>query len=521
MADTIDNLLAANRSSGVLNAIANPPQVNPLAAMNSAAEAVRSRYGVQQMSAALAAGRAYQAATDPNTGNVDTLQANKILAADPAGTLAMQTTATSGQTLQQAQQTRDLQAQQAVNVGIASVLSLPMERQTRDTYTQLLNSLPVTQQDKAAAVQDMPQSDDPAAWRQYGMRHLFGNLSGPDQATRVLPQGGSATMPQGVVPYTQSPAVGAYAGGGIQAQPGGVAAGTSPEFRQMPVPGPVDANNRPTVITREQSINLATGGGVPGGGGQVQTPAGLPPSLRNPARAGDAPGAAPPAVPGVQRGSGGVGYVSGPSPQQASANEATGKANADYFQGVANQGTQAQQQGAVLSTMLSEAARFPTGPVRYNDGKAFIQKYAAPLAAAVGIKPEIIATGESIDKMAAGIADAQAAGSDARLAVIQKANPSSANTPEGLSLILRQLQGNADYLGVRAQMAREWGDKSDRDGFEKQGAGQLNPQVFQYNRLTPEQKTPFFDNLTKKDKAQFKSDYLWAQSRGWVGNGNQ
>lgn len=515
MADTIDNLLAANRSSGVLNAIANPPQVNPLAAMNSAAEAVRSRYGVQQMGAALAAGRAYQAATDPNTGNVDTLQANKILAADPAGTLAMQTTATSGQTLQQAQQTRDLQAQQAVNVGIASVLSLPMERQTRDTYTQLLNSLPVTQQDKAAAVQDMPQSDDPAAWRQYGMRHLFGNLSGPDQATRVLPQGGSATMPQGVVPYTQSPAVGAYAGGGIQAQPGGVAAGTSPEFRLAPVPGPADANNRPTVITREQSINMATGGGVPGGGGQVQTPAGLPPSLRNPARVGA--DAAPPPVPGVQRGPGGVGYVSGPSPQQAAANEATGKAAADYFQGIANQGTQAVQQAAILSNMQAEARNFPIGPTKTNELKAWMQRYSPTVASAFGVKPDEVAANQSFDKLAAQIQDAQGAGSDARLAVIQKANPTSANTPEGIDLILRQLQGNADYLRARGRLAGKW-DSSDRSGFDSEVGYNLNPQVFQYQRLTPAQKTTFYHSLTSEDeRTRFRADYSYAQGKGLIG----
>ena len=112
--------------------------------------------------------------------------------------------------------------------------------------------------------------------------------------------------------------------------------------------------------------------------------------------------------------------------------------------------------------------------------------------------------------MANQLADAQGAGSDARMHVQQGANPSSHNTPAGLSLIVGQLRGNIDYLKAREQLAAAWPDKSDNTGFESTIGAHLDPRAFQYSRLTPQQKTDYFKGIADKDA--FITAYNWAKT---------
>ena len=84
-----------------------------------------------------------------------------------------------------------------------------------------------------------------------------------------------------------------------------------------------------------------------------------------------------------------------------------------------------------------------------------------------------------------------------------------------MDLIIRQLRGNADYLQARSQLAAAYPDQSDRPGFEASVASNLDPRVFQYNRLTAPQKTTFFNSMADKDPATAKAfikSYDWAQS---------
>src|SRR6185312_13501903 len=251
----------------------------------------------------------------------------------------------------------------------------------------------------------------------------------------------------------------------------------------------------PIMGTRQQFIESAGGLGT----GR------LPPALRNPA----APAPAP------------QGVIAGVGPAQEASLTTQGGASAKAFQDIAEHGVQARAQGAILDTMLGDTQQFVTGPGAggIKSFRSVVQRISPSAAAAFGISPEAIAANESFDKFANQLADAQGAGSDARLAVNQGANPSSHLTPAGVDLIIRQLRGNADYLQARSRLAATYPDQTDRAGFESKIASHLDPRVFQYARMTGEQKANFY--RSQADKSAFRKSWDWALTNGLVSNAAQ
>ena len=245
--------------------------------------------------------------------------------------------------------------------------------------------------------------------------------------------------------------------------------------------------------TREQFLNQ-TGTSSFGGGR-------LPSALRNPS--------APP-----------QGVVTGLGPAQAAAAAETGSQSAKAFQDITTQGIQARNQSAVLGNMLADASQFAVGPEKINDFRKTLTRYAPSFAASFGVDPKSVAANESFDKLANQLADAQGAGSDARLAVTQHANPSSALSPGGVDLILRQLQGNSDYLQARQRLAAAWPDTSDRRGFEEK-AGNIDPRAFQFERMTPQQKVEYAKSLSEADLTKVKKAYNYAATNGLFGVSDQ
>lgn len=235
----------------------------------------------------------------------------------------------------------------------------------------------------------------------------------------------------------------------------------------------------------------------------------VPPALRNPNAASAVP----------------AGVVTGLGPAATAAANTTGTQSAGAFQHIADQGVQAKSQGAVLDSMLGDIGQNPgqflpgPGAEGIKDFKKALQRIAPQFAASFGISPDSIAANESFDKFAAQLADAQGAGSDARLAVTQHANPSSTLTPESADLIIRQLRGNADYLAARAQLAAAYPDKTDRAGFEANEGKNLDPRVFQIARMRPAQKATFYNSM--QDKPAFQRSYQWAQQNGLIPNASQ
>ncbi len=245
----------------------------------------------------------------------------------------------------------------------------------------------------------------------------------------------------------------------------------------------------------------------------------LPPSLRNPARTPAAqptpPSASLPAAPATP-----TPVAGGLGPAQNSALAATGTQSASAFQSIADQGAKARAQDAILANMQADAAQFVTGPGAegIKQFKSIMVRLGDSIGRDFGIDKEALAANVSFDKLANQIADAQGAGSDARLAVNQAANPSSHLTPSGVDLVLRQLRGNADYIVARANAAAKYPDKADREGFEAKVGANLDPRVFQFQRMTPAQRAAYYKGLTDKDA--FKKAYSWAEQNKLIGGGN-
>lgn len=267
--------------------------------------------------------------------------------------------------------------------------------------------------------------------------------------------------------------------------------------------------------------------GGPGGFKGAPSPLGtgrIPAALRNPAAGGGAGALPASGVAGTPATSpttsmpaaGAVtGIVAGaPGPADVAAASTTGTGSATAFQQIADLASGAPDRRAGLQNMLADTSQFVTGPGQegIKTAQAVFQRLAPSVSAALGITPESIAANESFDKIAARIASQQGAGSDARLGVAQAANPSSKLTPKGVDLILRQLIGNEDYIQARAKLAATYPNQTDRAGFETKIGANLDPRVFQFSRMTGDQRKTFFDSL--KDKGAFKKAYGWAEGQG-------
>lgn len=294
-------------------------------------------------------------------------------------------------------------------------------------------------------------------------------------------------------------------GGGFTAAGAGVPQFPSRSELATRVPGPPGPGGAPTTVPLGSVTPPTLGGPAASTLGDGR----LPSALRNPAN----PAAPPLASPTGQ-------VTTGIGPAQAAAQSATGGQAATRFTEIADQGVRAQSQDAILSNMLTEAAQFTTGAMadRVKKFGQFTVRFAPGLGRAFGVDEKTIAANESFDKLAAQIADAQGAGSDARLAVNQTANPNSSLSEEGVRLVINQLRGNADYMRARATLAANWPDKSDHQGFE-QFAKNLDPRVFQLIRMSPEQRTTFFNKMPAADREAVKQSWAWANSQGIGGGG--
>src|SRR4051812_37331452 len=124
MADDLTNLLAANRSSSVLQGIANPAQINPLAAITSGNQAAQAEFTTQKMQADRAAGQAFLNSIDPNTGKPNQEQLLRNLRGDPTTAFAAQRSAQEGQTLD----TGTYQLHSTKLAGVSSALSELLSR---------------------------------------------------------------------------------------------------------------------------------------------------------------------------------------------------------------------------------------------------------------------------------------------------------------------------------------------------------------------------------------------------------
>jgi hypothetical protein len=325
-------------------------------------------------------------------------------------------------------------------------------------------------------------------------------FGGPPPAPPGGPPGASAA------PYPQS-------GGGI----GSVLAPPAAGQRSDATP-PANANVAAMIQGMQQArANPLGGGTMTAGPGAGPSPA---PSVERPPEPGwgtspgsysygTAPAARPAPTPNQPAPPAAKSPFDRPAISLSPAEEEQAKGAGARFDAEATAGTQAQAQQAVLGNMLADTAQFSTGPLASIVGKFRNLAIALNLP---GVNVEAQSAKESFGKLAAGLANAQGAGSDSRMNVTIQANPHEELSPAGVDLVVRQLQGNADYLQARQKLAQDWPAKSDYNGFA-QSVRQLDPRVFQYERMLPDQKATWFKALDRRDQTAFMNAHGWAEDK--------
>ncbi len=530
-----------------------PPQ--PINMLAAAGQAATTADQVLRVQANKLIGQNVQTATDPTTGVVDTNKLNVLNAQTPGAAYGAQASAAQSQALQQAQQSRSIEAQGHVNQTLTSLLSQPdsaMTPQTiRSSLDQLLANGSINAQDEQAVLAGVNAGDgSPGAIRQQLVQHAVANLGGPAALQQIYgtptAQDNGQQVQPGITRGVLNPdAPGAFvpAGQPTQTYPSRAdlmsRTNTGVNGQGQPTQGPVGSVTPPN-LTGPAGAGMAPGGAPsPLGNGRLP----MPPALLNanrpppatPAGGGgyapplpiDAPDAATPAAPAAPAGPAApavspTGVVAaGNAPGVEAAATANAAASQAAFHDISTQGVQARSQNAILGNMLGDTAGFASGETNTNNFKTALQRQAPGIAHAFGIDASSVAANESFDKLANQIAGQQGAGSDARLAVAQHGNPSSALSQAGVDSILRQLQGNADYLQARAKVAAAYPDQMNSAKFEAEVGSQLDPRAFQFDRMTPDQRRTYAQSLSPTDRLTVQRAYQEAGRRGVLSSGWQ
>lgn len=141
----------------------------------------------------------------------------------------------------------------------------------------------------------------------------------------------------------------------------------------------------------------------------------------------------------------------------------------------------------------------------------------------ITMTPDQLKAGESFDKIANQISLNQSQmfhGSDAGLHTVVGANPSSSMSKFGREGVIDMLQGNQDaidttrkaWLKARANGA----PASSYDLFAERMGEEIDPRVFQFNRLSRENQQKFLSQMNPEDIAPFEEKYKSAVDKKWV-----
>lgn len=522
MSGSISDLVQAQRSGNLLDAIAHPAQVNLLGAYNAAADTAGKMWDIRKLQAAQAAGEAQLSGIDANGLYQPNVAATALKNAGPGAALAAGPTLESSERLGTSSTARGIATSRLIASAVAPLIDPTL---TPDAQFH---------QGVSDVAQQLIARGVPAAQVIGGLTHLSND---PTQARRQL-----EVMRQGMLPPDQLEQ-NIYGRPGTQTGQGGETIGTRQNTRTgavtpaqpagtgaalgLPPSGPVKLGQTAAGLdimgTPQQGKNVAEGRDMNDNGPASPTasPLGtgrLPPAaLRNPNKPAP-PAAAPTAPPGVTPLPGG-GYTTGQSTAQQTAQTATGTGSASRFNAYADQDVAAQSQVALLGNMLGDAAQFATGPGAQGvkTFKQVLTSWTPKIAQSFGINPESVSAQESFDKLAAQIVSTQqGAQTDSRMQVQEAGSPHSGLTPQGVDLIIRQLQGNADYIRARAKLAAGYPDKTDHAAFQA-SISDLDPRAFQFSRMTGPQRRTYITTLSGDDKRAVENAYNWAHDKGLVG----
>jgi len=331
MADDLNALLQANRSSSVLEGIANPPQFNPLAAQNSAVQAASAMYGIREKQAQQAWGDILQQATDAN-GNVDYQKAQRLAAGTPAASMGMMSALKDTSALRGSQINNTAGHMALLGTAAMTVAKDPRDANVHAAFDNLAaHGVPREEIDRERARWlAMPEAERQQNAFRIGLTNLseLQRVLGLTTQTNIGGQDVAATVHQ---PSPGQPAGALTVGPGAidrTVDPGNLTGFTSvPANEQDVKDGKASAVGQTIYVPNADMIQRGGYGkllppGVRGGGaapgapgvvtrdGQVASPANPPRLLRVPGAAPTpaAPGAAPGAAPAAPAPTGNTGF---------------------------------------------------------------------------------------------------------------------------------------------------------------------------------------------------------------------
>lgn len=504
-------------------------QYNPVQAMGNALSVASKVYDLRTQQANQAIGSILQQATDQN-GNVDYEKAGQLAAqAGPVVQMGMQSYLQNASVMRGQQLAQGLNRNQAVGNAIIGALNGTddgLHDRVVGGLQQLVSNGVMTQDQATRAALQLPS--DAAGLRQR-LTQLQTSLAPPDlQQQQIYGQPFNYTQPGGqLAGGTRSLQTGALTAANQQGIPQGLGPEGQAQYQQwllqtvdvpdlnktLPNGQPNPNYMRTTPMTRgdylkAQGVNPSVlwAQSPQGGNPTGTTPLGtgrLPAALTNPNKPQQT---TTPATSASPQSAAPVGARPSPGEEQL-AKDAPAR-----FQAESDADTQAQNQQAILGNMLSDTTQFTTGPLAGIVGK--VRNLAGNLG--LNINTDAQSAKESFNKLAAGLANAQGAGSDARMNVNISANPHEELSPAGVDLILRQLQGNTDYLRARATLARQWPSKSDFTGFQD-SIKDLDPRVFQLTRMTGDQRQTYWKSLDNQTQKQLGGAIKKAKDLGVLG----
>lgn len=507
----------------------NPPQPNPLTMAGQVASFQnalnQNRLFQQQNSARQAIGQAYQAATDPTTGQLDNNKFSASVAGNPdAAYLAGEATQQNltNQTAQTELKTKQLQLAHQQYSGVANAFGTLAANPNvgyKDFISMggdLISQGLVDPKVVATELANLPPNATPAQLqaiaKQYQQRNMdsagqiaaqFGTptalgTGGGTAIIRTPTQGGQTTQ-AGYVPNTKTvgeqmtriPTV------GPNGQPGSMPSPTDDYGRPLPQP----SAGQPTLGTGRYPQPNAL------------SPTGGPSSAPPPAGSGTVSPAAP------------AGFV--PSGPKMGANAAADvNATASANQGVELQkaADQIPQQKALLGNLDAALDNFASGPGAdwKKVSKSFVN---ANNPFGNVFDPKSIASQEEFTKQATQLVQSQfqalgGTGTDAKLDSASKTSPNDFLSPMGNKGIINMLKGNADAIAVKngewQSYLQNGGSPQDYGSFSKQFNTQYDPRVFQSVYMSPDQKQDLLKGLDKSEKTQFQQTYNYAVQRGWI-----
>jgi hypothetical protein len=161
------------------------------------------------------------------------------------------------------------------------------------------------------------------------------------------------------------------------------------------------------------------------------------------------------------------------------------------------------------------------GPTTETEKK--VNQIASRFGFSVSMTPEQLKSVESFDKIANQISLNQSQffhGSDAGLHTVVGANPSTSMSQFGREGVIDMLHGNQDAIDVSRKAwlkARANGAApKDYDLFAERMGQEIDPRVFQFNRLSRENQQKFLSQMDRDDIPEFEQKYQAAVKNKWV-----